>query len=347
MALNEINPLRDERWPDFLKLHPRASVFHSRAWLEALQRAYGYTPIVYTTSQPGDRLRNGLVFCAVESWITGRRLVSVPFSDHCEPLVEDPADLNAILPLLAERSRDQRWRYVELRPRWPLHGAVSPFSPGNRYCFHQLDLTPEADALFRNFHKSSTQRKIRRAERDGLRVESGNSVALLDDFLGLNMRTRRRHHLPPQPRSWFLNLLNCFAEALKIYVAYNKDQAPVAAILTLRFNGALIFKYGCSDSKFNNLGGTQFLFWRAIQEGKCLGLRTFDLGRSDLQNTGLITFKDRLGSERTTLTYMRYPEGRDHLAENTWRIRVVKRVFAFTPDPLLSAIGNVVYKHIG
>ncbi len=211
MVLNEINPLHDERWPEFLKLHPRASVFHSRAWLAALQRTYGYTPIVYTTSPPGDRLQNGLAFCKVESWITGRRLVSVPFSDHCEPLIEEAADLNTILPQLMERSRDQRWRYVEMRPRWPLSRVASGFSQGNRYCFHELDMLPEADTLFKKFHKSSTQRKIRRAEREGLRVETGNSIPLLDDFLSLNLRTRRRHHLPPQPRRLVSQIsLRCF-----------------------------------------------------------------------------------------------------------------------------------------
>jgi hypothetical protein len=29
-----------------------------------------------------------LVFCRVRSWLTGRRSISLPFSDHCEPLVE-------------------------------------------------------------------------------------------------------------------------------------------------------------------------------------------------------------------------------------------------------------------
>ncbi len=44
---------------------------------------------------------------------------------------------------------------------------------------------------------------------------------------------------------------------------------------------------------------------------------------------------------------MRYPEGKDSLAGKTWKMQVVKQVFAYTPDPLLTAIGNLVYKHIG
>ena len=85
---NCIEPLKDLRWEPFLARHPRASVFHSSAWLAALHRTYGFQPIAYTTSSAGEDLENAMVFCRVESWLTGRRLVSLPFSDHCEPLVD-------------------------------------------------------------------------------------------------------------------------------------------------------------------------------------------------------------------------------------------------------------------
>src|SRR5205085_3632500 len=78
-----VDPLKDPRWPRFLEGHPRASVFHSPAWLNALFKTYGYKSIVYTTCRPDEELRNGVVLCRVESWLTGRRLVSLPFSDHC------------------------------------------------------------------------------------------------------------------------------------------------------------------------------------------------------------------------------------------------------------------------
>ena len=92
LPVYRLQPLEDPRWADLVDRHPRSSVFHTIAWLEALRRTYGYEPVAYTTSSPGERLKNGLVFCRVASWITGRRLVSLPFSDHCEPLVDSLAD---------------------------------------------------------------------------------------------------------------------------------------------------------------------------------------------------------------------------------------------------------------
>ena len=80
------DPIGDPRWSELLDRHPAASVFHSPGWLNALRQTYGYEPFVVTTST-GPTLENGLVVCRVKGW-TSRRLVSLPFSDHCDPLVD-------------------------------------------------------------------------------------------------------------------------------------------------------------------------------------------------------------------------------------------------------------------
>jgi len=79
---------------------------------------------------------------------------------------------------------------------------------------------------------------------------------------------------------------------LQIRVAFH-GKWPVAAILTLRHKDTLIYKYGASDTRFNHLGGTQLLFWNAIQEAKREGLLTFDLGRTDRDNVFRLSWKWR------------------------------------------------------
>ena len=87
--------------------------------------------------------------------------------------------------------------------------------------FMSLICSPISRRSLANLHKDSIQRKIRRAEREGLRCEEGTGDTLLDDFYRLLEMTRRRHHLPPQPKKWFQNLVSCFGDALKIRVARN------------------------------------------------------------------------------------------------------------------------------
>jgi Acetyltransferase (GNAT) domain len=341
-----VDPLRDPRWTEFAERHPRGSVFHTRGWLEALRRTYGYEPVVYTTTPPGVGLANGLVLCRVYSRVTGRRLVSLPFSDHCEPLVDCPDDAERLLNSLKLECPREGLKYIELRPRTDGEVSSAEMIRSEAFAFHVVDLGPGLKEIFKRFHKDSIQRKIRRAEREELTYEEGRSEALLEKFYRLLLRTRRRHQLPPHPRAWFRNLVDCLGEQVKIRVA-SKDSQPIASIVTLSFKDGLVYKYGCSDERFHHLGGMQLLFWNTIQEGKSNGARELDLGRSDCDNPGLITFKDRWGAERSRLTYWRYPPRSAPVTAAGWPMKVVKRLSPHVPDHLLIAAGTLLYKHIG
>lgn len=349
--LYRIEPLNDHRWKSFVETHPRASVFHSLPWLESLSRTYGYQPVAFTTTPPNKELQNGMVFCRVESWLTGRRLVSLPFSDHCEPLVQGPEQLQYFVDGLEQELRNENWRYIEIRPLQPTEITSSICRPAAEYSFHQLSLEADLASIFDNFHKSSTQRKILRAQREGIKCEEGSSDSLLDAFYPLLVATRRRHCVPPQPKSWFLNLMNCFGEALKIRLAL-KGSRPVAGMLTIRHKNSLVYKYGGSASQFHNLGGMHLLYWESLRDAKNSGLQVFDLGRTDANQAGLIKFKGRWGATRSSLTYLRFAESTEpkHFfdpANSNWKTRILKHGFAHVPCSVLSVLGNLLYKHVG
>src|SRR5277367_4616692 len=111
----QLDPTKDARWAELVERHPNASVFHTVGWLEALKRTYGYEPVAFTTSSPTGALNNGMVFCRVKSWLTGSRLVSLPFSDHCEPLCDSDEDLNFLVRYLQTALEREDWRYLEVR----------------------------------------------------------------------------------------------------------------------------------------------------------------------------------------------------------------------------------------
>lgn len=346
MPVYTLDPLRDPRWPEFLERHPSASVFHSRGWLEALRRTYGYEPIAYTTSPPAADLADGLVFCRIDSWLTGRRLVSLPFSDHSEPLADCEEDLQYLLTFLERDLSRANCKYIEIRPLRRSVGNSGGFQKSGLFYVHRMDLRPPIEVLFRSFHKSCIQRKIQRAEREALTYDEGRSEVLLRQFYRLLLLTCRRKQLPPQPLDWFRHLIDCVGDGLKIRVAF-KDSRPVASILTLGFKGSLVYKYGGSDARFNHLGGTHFLLWKAIQEAKRSGLHEFDLGRSDCHTPGLVTFKSRWGTTRSVITYLRSPASLAPSLTTGWKMRIAKQLFARMPDNVLIAAGEMLYRHVG
>jgi CelD/BcsL family acetyltransferase involved in cellulose biosynthesis len=341
----EIDPLRDARWARLVESHPGSSVFHTTKWLTALQAVYGYEPVAVTTSPPEARLTDGLVFCGVKSWLTGRRFVSLPFSDHCEALVANRGELEVML--LHMKRNLERWKsqYTEIRPVSYHPSSRTGMEESLTYQFHRLDLRRSTEELFHEFHKDCVQRKIRRAEREGLSYEAGNSEALLQKFYRLLVTTRRRHYLPPQPLAWFKGLVAAFGNDIKIRVA-SKGDVPVASILTLSHKRTVVYKYGGSIASLNKLGGMAFLFWKTIQEAKDEGLEELDMGRSSNDNAGLIAFKEHWGAARTTLRYWRYPCG-PLVSQSSWRRTLLRLFVQSAPDFALEAAGTLLYKHIG
>jgi CelD/BcsL family acetyltransferase involved in cellulose biosynthesis len=345
MRVYEINPLCDPRWEALVQSHPRSSVFHSTNWIRALQTAYGYCPLVVTTCSPDAALTNGILFCRVNSWLTGRRFVSLPFSDHCEPLVSTSTELDGLLQHMGRYADAGKEKYIEIRPLSWQPGSKSGFAKSTAYRFHCLDLSKNTSELFRDFHKDCVQRKIRRAEREKLHYEEGNSERLLQKFYDLLMITRRRQCLPPQPISWFRRLVTAFGEDLKIRVA-TKDGLPVASILTLAHKKTMVYKYGCSDERFHRFGGMAFLFWHAIQEAKVQGCSQFEMGRSDSANLGLISFKEHWGAAGTELRYWKYPQ-QPEITTGNWEKSLLRRLVPLTPDPVLRTVGGLLYRHVG
>jgi lipid II:glycine glycyltransferase (peptidoglycan interpeptide bridge formation enzyme) len=235
---------------------------------------------------------------------------------------------------------------VELRPISWDGVPESVFEKSDTFWLHNINLAPSIEVLFRNLHKDCLQRRIRRAECAHLTYDRGSSEELLQDFYKLLILTRRRHQILPQPRTWFRNLLAEMRKDAEIRVA-RKEGAPVAAILTLRHRDTVVYKYGCSDHRLHNLGGMPFLFWKLIQESKWEGAEQIDLGRTEIANTGLIEFKDRMGANKTKIIYLRCPPGAANGYLRFAQKPAIHRLFCSLPGGLSSVLGRTLYRHIG
>ncbi len=342
---HSFDPLSDPRWDAFVASELRSSAFHSKDWLQALNRTYQYEPVGFTTAAPGEALRNAIVFCRVSSWLTGKRLVSLPFSDHCEPLVDDNEQLQTLLQPALQELREQKIKYIDIRP------LSSKYAEGSEnaesYFLHVLDLQPSLDELYKKLHGDSIRRKIQRAEREKLVLEVGASETMLAEFYHLHVITRQRQEVPPHPLRWFRNVLASLGPQAQIRIA-RKDGAAIASIFTVAHKQKMIYKYGCSDAHSHNLGGMQFLFWSLIRHCKENGFVALDFGRSECDNTGLVTFKDRWGTKRQLISYLRYPPRPPASQQAPSGVRKLsKQVFARCPESLLRLAGNLLYPHVG
>lgn len=302
-------------------------------------------PTAITTTPPGAPLQNAMVVCQVSGWLTGSQLVSLPFSDHCDPLTEGGEEYDRIVRYLTASLTSKGASSIEIRPSVPLEAdSTSGWQPRS-YSLHKLDLRPPPEEILRRSHKNCIQRRIRHAEREGLRCEAGISERAVAEFYRLVVLTRRRQQLPPQPLDWFKNICACLKDNAQIWLG-TKSGRVVGGILTLRHGRTLYYKYGCSDRNYSSLGAMPFLLWKAILDAKRLGLETFDLGRSDWDNPGLIRFKDRWGAARSSLTYLCIGAKRVAFGSGSWQVRLARKCIGLLPPIILPQVGRAFYRYL-
>jgi len=192
-----LNPLFDGKWENAISMHRDATIFHSTAWARVLVDTYGHRPCYIQMSLNGTLL--ALVpMMEVQSVVTKSRGICLPFSDYCAPLTFSSFGNELVTQKLQQIARERGWSYFELRS----HSIVPENVPASEsYYGHSLDLRIGSEELISNF-SSSVQRAVRKAQRSELSVTVRTDLDAMAEFYKLHVRTRRRHGVPPQPRSF-------------------------------------------------------------------------------------------------------------------------------------------------
>ena len=339
MRAELLDPRTDERWREFIGRAPGATAFHHPAWLELIASQYGYDFEACCLVDGGGRLAAGLPWARVESRLTGRRLVALPFSDACAPL-HDGADEERLVAAADEERRDQG---LGLEVRWGV-GALDGPSP-HLYWRHVLALEADADAVARRA-RSGIRRGVAKARREGLTFERRTDARAIDDFYRLHLRTRRYQGVPTQSKRFISGLRALFHEGLGfVALVAPPGLSPIAAAVFLRFGPHLTYKYGASDRAALALRPNNLLFAEVIRWACEDGCRELDFGRTDLANDGLASFKRGWGAEEVPLHYtfagLEPPRGESRAQQ------IVGRVIRNSPPIVGRLTGAAMYRHFG
>jgi len=344
VEVRTLDPFYDSEWDRLVVSNPNSTVFHRAAWAKVLSKTYGHQPIFLHFCRGSESVAL-LPLMEVASHFTGRRGVSMPFSDLCGPLVFDHCGPELLMETLLELGRERKWRYFELRggkQALPLSAAVA-----ERYYGHKLDLSIGIEQLFVRL-ESPVRRAIRKAERSGLSVEVTKTREAMLDFYRLHVRTRRRHGLPPQPLSFFLNLHREIIEAdLGFIVLAKKETRPVAGAVFLHSGETAFFKFGASDERLQEYRANNLVMWEGIKRLLESDLKTLHLGRTSTDNIGLRRFKLSLGTQEEVIEYFRFAVGGDRWI--TGRDNTVGfHTHLFRRFPLLvnRLLGALIYPHL-
>jgi CelD/BcsL family acetyltransferase involved in cellulose biosynthesis len=343
-----VDPLAVADWDALVMRLPGHSFFHSSAWARTLEESYGYKPMYFAKVENGE-LRALLPMMEVNSWLTGKRGVSLPFSDICEPLVgrvapRAPSEGSELFQAAIEHGRSRRWKYVETRSAG--NGAGN-LSPSESFHGHTLELSRDEEKIFFGF-ESSVRRAIRKAEKEGVKVEISRSPEGIKEFYSLHCLTRQKHGVPPQPFSFFANFhRHIIAHNVGMVVIARLNGQPIAASVFVHFGSKAIYKYGASDEKFQSLRGANTVMWHAIQWYARAGFEQLDFGRTDIGHEGLRRFKLGWGAVESSINYFKYDLRAQRFTDGKGESSLIReQVFKHVPIPIARMIGSVLYRHV-
>ncbi|MDW7679967.1 MAG: GNAT family N-acetyltransferase [bacterium] len=337
------DPQEETQWDERIAQLDRPSLFYSSLWAAVLHDSYQYRPIYFVQRQ-SEAIHFLLPVMEISSRITGRRGVSLPFTDFCDPYVIDPIDFEPAISEAIELGKQRGWRSLEIRGGKTL---LKNQKPSLHYFRHQLKLSDET-TLFNDL-KNSTQRNIRKAQKYGVTIRFDDSALAMENFYHLNCLTRKKHGLPPQPMAFFRNVLNYVIKKKHGIIALaNFQNKVIAAAIFFIYQKSVIYKFGASDIEHLPLRANNLLMWEAIAHFTTHDYQLFDFGKTEIANEGLRKYKFSWGADEKRVPYYKYDYQsnsfiQDRNKESGWYNAVFKKM----PLPLLKLTGALLYKHVG
>ena len=337
------DPVHNPGWDHLVALHRDAGCFHTSAWAKVLHQTYKHHPF-YLRFSRGRRLAALIPLMEVRSPFTGCRGVCLPFSDACEPLIFDPDAVDLVRDRIVHFARERRWKHLEIRGG-KFFQVVS--SSAATFYGHTLDLRRHVDELHERFD-SPVRRAIRKAERSNVSALVVRNRQAIDDFYRLHVQTRRRHGLPPQPASFFLNIYeHIIKPGLGFTVFAQLDSRPIAAAIFFRFGKNALYKYGASDKRFQEFRANNLVMWHGIQFLVRTGAEKLHFGRTDCENDGLRRFKLSWGTQEEVINYYRVDSsGRQCVTPVRRDSGFHKKVFGRLPLVFNRLAGSIIYTHL-
>lgn len=349
-----IDPENDSRWDEFVKNHPMGWICHLSGWKHVLESSFEHITGHYLAlfDEKKNTIKAAIPFFEVRSWLTGKKLVSIPFATLCDPLISSSMDFESLFESALNLSKKLGTSYIEIRThKSPSLIQDDRLGSTHFYKHHYLPLESEPEQLKKSFHRTCVRQRISRALRSNLTLKVADSESDLCDFYRLYLITRKRLGLPPQPYVFFKSLWDTFFESKQISLLLAvKDTKAIAGLILFKFKERVSAEVIASDNTYRDLSPNHYLFWEAIKLAYNEAYKIFDFGRTSPNNYRLMDFKKRWGTKIVDLPQYYYSrQGSKRFAETESSIgyRLMRTICKNAPAFASHRIGRFCYRHLG
>ncbi len=341
-TVSAVDPCTDPSWDQLAR---GASVFESARWARVVRDAFQVTPVGYVLADDAGRPTAGLPACRIDD-LVGPRLSTMAFADYAGPVGRlADGDLESLVTAVLAEGLPYRIRTHTT----PLLVDNLGFTAAGTTRWHTIDVEADADVMW-NGLSSKARQNIRRAEREGVTISIGSSRACVAGFEDLHLGLRRaKYGMLAQPPEFFDALREHFGDDLAVVTA-SVDGDAVAAILMLRCGDRSYYKFNASNPQAQSFRANDLCMWWAMQHaGREWGTRELDLGISDLDQPGLLRYKEKYATRSADVVTYECPRT-DDAALSTEAQSLVRTVAATvagpgTPDDVCRAVSSAVYRY--
>jgi CelD/BcsL family acetyltransferase involved in cellulose biosynthesis len=347
-----IDPLCDARWDSFVQGHPHGSIYQHSCWMKVLALTYKHTrPLCFTIEDQNCNIRAAIPCFIIKSRLTGTRIVSLPFSSYCDPLVDDKKDLKKLLDCIIKEVENNIASYYELRA-FKSRGLIDDnrLQSHNYQKNHVLDIKEGFETVKKAFHKDCIVRSVKKAMKSGVKIREGYLEQDLKQFYYIHALTRKRQGLPIQPYRFFRNMWKVlYPRGYFTLLLAELGGKTVAGIILFKFKDVVSFEHGASIPKYLAVRPNHLLLWTGIEMACSEGYHYFDFGKTTPENKGLLDFKTRFGAKMYDLPYFYYPKvkGIMSLEESDISNKLLQFIGKSMPISLAKMIGSIAYRHLG
>lgn len=273
-----------EEWSEVCKRCPKATLFHTREWLQILREGFSHIEIKLYAIINEENRTVGLLpveFVRKGPFKLGGSPLPGLFTPYQGPLLLELS--NAVLrkvPVLVAKMLRVHYFALSLPPddqSGVLLGEESPnWEPKKTFL---LDLTVGAEQLWKKF-KAETRNQVRQAERRGVEIYEAESLdSWLKDYYAMHKAVYSRQKIKPPANPAFYQALweHLYSRGqLRVILAKHEGKTIAGGIFPI-YKDTLYFLDGASFREYQKLRANNLIQWHIISWAASKGLRFYDM----------------------------------------------------------------------
>jgi FemAB-related protein (PEP-CTERM system-associated) len=279
----------------------------------------------------------------INSVVARRLLVSLPYATYGGVLADDDQVAIALFTRARAIAAAGKVRSIEMRS---IRASVPSLAIHHSHAMFRKALPKRAEDVLPGMPRKARAAARRAAETHDLKVEFDQ--AALPVVWKLYSRSMRRLGSPNYPYRFFQELIAATGENNVVQLVRHRGR-PVAGLVSFLYRDMVMPYFAGLDERLPLYGLNNFLYVESMRWAVEHGYRTYDFGRTRLDNTGSFNFKRFCGFEPQLLEYQTCVmpgQVAPDLSAGSPKWAAARRVWKTLPLPITRPLGGWLAKSI-